>query len=301
MGDRMKTAYSALLGVLLFAIPVLGEGPARAGRLAVLVNGGRDHARVVCVPLIMDDGHGASVWSGRSDETPWLTAGTWNLILYNEDSAVVRSFVKIRAGQTATLRLSLPQASDTPQKKAVVEYDGLECDHARLYENVLSAMGRPRFCDQAAQSQPTGEMYRFLWLRSFHHPILIEATFGDQASVKVRFIETSGEGGGAPGDIVKDETLDGVAVLGKEAPTPSVDATLERIRGRAAEEGFWALAPEVEDGSILLDGSTWIIEGRRDGACKVVVRRNGESPTFRAFAEQLIRLSGKTFDPDENY
>ena len=55
--------------------------------------------------------------------------------------------------------------------------------------------------------------------------------------------------------------------------------------------GFWTMEhnPEVEG---LLDGSTWLIEGRRDRGHHIVEYQTSEDGSFRSLALSLIRLAG---------
>lgn len=100
--------------------------------------------------------------------------------------------------------------------------------------------------------------------------------------------------------MAEEKTRDLAAELAEGDPE-LLEGILEAFRDSYAA-GFWQLPFAVDDGSIVLDGATWTIEGRRDGRCHVVTRQSPEPrDELRAFAETLIDLSGKRFYYDEVY
>jgi len=121
------------------------------------------------------------------------------------------------------------------------------------------------------------ESYRFLWLRTFHHPISIRVSrTGDHYFMEVK--QLSGLGGYEPG------TLDvnwGCAISEDEW-----DLFLTHLE----HSNFW-LMPAQGD-VVSTDGAQWIMEGYRESRYHVVDR---QSPAPGAYADAclyLLRQSG---------
>lgn len=125
------------------------------------------------------------------------------------------------------------------------------------YSAQLSALQEPSLL--ALRKIPSSESYRFLWLRTFNHPIAIRLDpKADGTSVLTTKI-ASGAGGYRPG-VLSEETHH---VLSKEQ-TQSFITRLNKL-------DFWHTANPVND-QAGTDGSQWIIEGVREGQYHVVDR-----------------------------
>jgi hypothetical protein len=95
---------------------------------------------------------------------------------------------------------------------------------------------------------PSSETYRFLWLRTFHHPVAIRIDVKlDGTSVLTTKI-ADGAGGYKPGNLTEDKT----AVLTKE----ETQGFLRRVE----QLHFWDI-PSRDDSRGSNDGAQWIIEG----------------------------------------
>lgn len=298
MSGLWKVRIALVAMAVLSVSPQAGDPP-QPGHLEVSVSGCPTPALVVCVPLITET-PGQWVWHGTSEQRPSLSAGWYDVIVYDENRASVRPRVKIRPGITAKVYADLRPIPGVVGGSSVVTYDKIQKMYQGWADKVLEAMRQPCLFAPPPSENQSGESYRFLWLRSFHHPILFDVTLGTDGSATVRFVETDGAGGSEPGKIVADEQITPATVLKEREGIEGIGTIVQYIRSTQAEEGFWRLPPEIDDGSAMVDGSTWIIEGRRQGECKVVLRDNPAGP-FRTFAEQLIRLSGKRFYHDEYY
>ena len=110
----------AIVASCVFAMPSPAGEPPQKGRLKVLASGGLGIVRLACVPSLPDEGP-TTVWTGMSDEIPALEPGLYDVVAYSDDQATVRSLVEIRAGITATVRLSLspPQGGCDPPRVLV--------------------------------------------------------------------------------------------------------------------------------------------------------------------------------------
>lgn len=131
------------------------------------------------------------------------------------------------------------------------------------------------------------EAYRFLWLRSFHHPISvrIETAAGKATLVAV---ELDGRGGYEPGAVERRKT--------RTLDTGEWRSLVAAVAGG----GFWEMPtidPKDENG---LDGAEWIIEGYRSGTYHVVDRWDGPAPV-RAAGEAFLRAARFSIPPNEVY
>ena len=103
--------------------------------------------------------------------------------------------------------------------------------------------------------------YRFLWLRSFHHPVSIRMVIQGDGQALVTTKIADGAGGYEPGRLISNTSR----YLTKEQTSFFV----ERIAG----SGFWdAPTREVSPGVVNLDGAEWIFEGVKDGKYHVLDR-----------------------------
>jgi hypothetical protein len=134
---------------------------------------------------------------------------------------------------------------------------------------------------------PADEAYRFLWLRSFHHPVSvrIEASSGTSALVAV---ELDGAGGYEPG----------TAKLRTERSLSEQQWTSLVAAINAAT--FWDVPTKdpTEEG---IDGAQWIIEGHRHGTYHVVERWSPGSGPIRSAGEAFLRAAHLSFPANEMY
>ncbi len=137
---------------------------------------------------------------------------------------------------------------------------------ANWYSKHLKALREPSLWELSRQD-PKAEVYRFLWLRSFHHPIAVRLVVRQNGSGWINSRETFGKGGFQPGGIDRY----GVSWL-RKGLTQSFLAAIE-------SGNFWDL-PTLADPSenaAKLDGAQWIIEGVRNGNYHVVDRWSPEA------------------------
>lgn len=153
------------------------------------------------------------------------------------------------------------------------------------YGNQLHALGEPRlghFVDSADT-----DAVRFLWLRSFHHPIAVRAIRRGSRYALVG-TELDGAGGYAPGRILRQ---DSIAITEKEW-----SALVAPIRSAS----FWAPQPADNKG---LDGAQWLVEAVEEGKLCLVdwwtPREDGPGAPVRAFGLAMVRAA--RIVPDEVY
>ena len=146
------------------------------------------------------------------------------------------------------------------------------------YTKHLKAMGEPSLL---AQPDSPSESYRFLWLRSFHHPVAVRVW----ASCDGHFInvkQTDGQGGYEPGRVITDKTHQ------------LTDAEWDHFISLLDRSCYWQLQTEIDDSGF--DGARWILEGVREGRYHVVDRWTPEGGDFREVCLYLLKLSNMPID-----
>lgn len=136
---------------------------------------------------------------------------------------------------------------------ALSDYDRVDSFKARWYSDQLRALEEPSLLQEANK-----QSYRFVWLRTFHHPVAVRLDIMSDGTGKLTVKIANGAGGYKPGKLIENTT----AVLTQK----QTDKFLEQVR----DVGFWEL-PSFEKTSGC-DGAEWIIEGVKDGKYHVVDR-----------------------------
>ena len=130
------------------------------------------------------------------------------------------------------------------------------------------------------------ESYRFLWLRTFHHPVAVRIW----KCGSVRFIsvkELDGAGGYEPGNLIFDR---------KRELTPDEWSGFLR---HLEDSCYWQL-PSRDDGGGF-DGAQWIFEGVKGGRYHVVDRWTPQNGSYRELCLYVLKLSGLKVDASELY
>jgi len=171
-------------------------------------------------------------------------------------------------GLAADADMRFPPNSLTPDD------DRNDAFRNQWYSKQLVAMGEPTL---AASS--SARTYRFLWLRTFHHPVAVRVV-RDAAGDRVIATELDGAGGYAPGKVLRRKDI--------KLTSAQADA-FERAIGA---DGLWSLAsPRGEVGK---DGSEWIVEGATT-KYRVVHQWSPDEGPVRAMGERFLALTGWTF------
>jgi hypothetical protein len=149
------------------------------------------------------------------------------------------------------------------------------------YGKHLRALGEGRLCPV-----PPGvaEAYRFLWLRTFHHPVVVTVERG-QHGTRLRARETDGAGGYEPGRLI----VDTAAALS--------DAQWQEVAALVAGARLWDATELPGDDVSGLDGAQWIVEGVRDGRYRAVdvwtPTADGPGAPVRRLGVRLLSLAGR--------
>jgi hypothetical protein len=137
---------------------------------------------------------------------------------------------------------------------------GKDGSHADWYSKQLKALHEPSLW-QSSKAKKT-QTYRFLWLRTFHHPIAIRLDVEADGSSLLTTKINSGRGGYEPGRLIRNSTRK----LSKERT--------EWFLARIEELQFWSLpTKEADEPNVInLDGAEWILEGTKNGDYHLVNR-----------------------------
>ena len=144
------------------------------------------------------------------------------------------------------------------------------------YSKFLSAMGEPSLW-KASHGQ-TAHAYRFLWLRSFNHPVSVRLEVQSDGSGLVTTKVGSGQGGYQPGKLITNRT--------RKLTREETSWVLNGIE----EDKFWTLPTNPpRDASVVgLDGAQWIFEGARDGKYHIVDRWSPEKGEVHALGIMML-------------
>lgn len=203
--------------------------------------------------------------------------GDWTDAEFERTEAVMVAFFRHHLGN------ELPAA--TPAISPSTRYFGDDFNdfEKQWYSSALRAMGEPSLL---ATAPADAEVYRFLWLRSFHHPIAVRITRQGDA-IELHAVELDGAGGYDAGRVARrrDRSLG-------EDDWRALQQHLEAIR-------FWSLAA-LDDRSGN-DGAQWIIEGCRGGAHHATDRWTPEEGSYYEAGRFFLRLSGIPIPEDDVY
>lgn len=128
---------------------------------------------------------------------------------------------------------------------------------AHWYSLQLRALEEPSLFRLA--DIPASESYRFLWLRTFNHPISIRIDLKPDGTGILTTKIANGAGGYSPGALIENSS--------RTLKAEEVRAFLFRVE----RVGFWKARNPVND-QRGTDGSQWVIEGVKKGKYHVVDR-----------------------------
>lgn len=156
------------------------------------------------------------------------------------------------------------------------------------YSKYLKALREPSLWE-LSQKDPQAEVYRFLWLRSAHHPVAIRVTVRPSGSGWIYARMTSGTGGAQPGGIRRSRTS-----WLRKGLTQEWLAAIDGVH-------FWELPADAK-GTDRSDGAHWIFEGVRNGQYHVVERWSpADGDPARAMGVLALRLARFRIRPAEVY
>ena len=219
------------------------------------------------------------------------TADGYSLIGIRVPTAILTLAILLCSGSCATKKLSF--RSECPSLDAGDYYfpkGALDSWRPKIdsllgdwYSKYLRTMQEPSL---SCGPRVDGYAYRFLWLRSFHHPIAVRfEKVGPQATLSA--VELDGTGGEAPGKILKQT---------RRALSPAEESKFE---AKLNQVGFWEMRRDQERfGS---DGAQWILEGIDNGQYQVVQRWSPGLGAYRDVCVLLLELAGFRVPATEFY
>jgi hypothetical protein len=141
-------------------------------------------------------------------------------------------------------------------KGAFSDYSRVDLGRAEWYSKHLKALSEPSLLVLA--KNPKLESYRFIWLRTFDHPVTVRLDIRADGLGNLSTKVASGTGGDEPGQIIENTS--------RPLTQEQTKIFLDRIK----QTRFWNL-PSYENSSGK-DGSQWIVEGIKEGKYHVVDR-----------------------------
>jgi hypothetical protein len=196
--------------------------------------------------------------------------------------------ISLQAQQRAVIRSDDPP-DENPQyfpTGVFSEFPDLSDFTARWYAKHLRAMAEPSLFKAAKDKKLVA--YRFLWLRTFHHPISIRLNIRPTDTAYLTTIVTSGGGGYAPGIISSNDVIE----ISPEQ--------LNQFSSQLDQAQFWSMqaSEKTRNG---FDGAEWILEGVKDGNYHIVSRWSPKSGSYRELCLGLVKLSNLALKPKEIY
>ncbi len=125
------------------------------------------------------------------------------------------------------------------------------------------------------------ESYRFLWLRSFHHPVAVRIwKCGSERFIAAK--ELSGAGGYEPGKLIRNYSRRLTA------------AEWSEFMRHLEDSCYWNLP--TRDENLGLDGALWIFEGVKGGRYHIVDRWSPTSGSYHELCLYVLKLSELKID-----
>src|ERR1017187_7041429 len=126
------------------------------------------------------------------------------------------------------------------------------------YSRHLKALGEPSLFQMAKNSK--AESYRFVWLRTFHHPVIVRVDINADGSAELTTKVSNGAGGYEPGKLIEN------------ASRPLIQRQTEKFLATIKRLQFWELPTNETSEGVGCDGSQWLIEAVPAGKYHVVDR-----------------------------
>lgn len=153
----------------------------------------------------------------------------------------------------------------------------------KFYSSSLAAMEEP-----ALKDKKNVEVYRFLWLRSFHPPVSVRLwQSGNECYMNTKQLSDMG----VPKN---DEAIfsKSLAVNKTQSITREEWSHFQELLKKA---GFWSM-PTIDENPVGLDGAGWLLEGVKQDQYHVVHRQSPAEGAYRELCIYLLRVSGVKID-----
>lgn len=164
----------------------------------------------------------------------------------------------------------------------------------KWYSNALRSLQEPSLF--ALRNDPSLQIYRFLRLSSFGHPISVRLTINadGSSSIVTRSVDNS------PGFLTNPASVTGRLIM--DTSTPVDKEQTEKVLEHLQRVAFWEMTTDEEEQPRRLgsrshtapvlrhDGSQWILEGIRGGKYHVVDRWSPKQNPYSQICKYLLRL-----------
>jgi hypothetical protein len=142
----------------------------------------------------------------------------------------------------------------------------------KWYSAQLNALQEPSLWELSRASN--AQVYRLLWLRTFHHPIAVRVSVESDGTGNLAVKIADGRGGYAPGKLIDNRILQ----LSKQHVRWFLDG-IDALK-------YWELS--VDDGPGGCDGAEWILEGVRNHGYRVVRRWSPTQGPIRTLGSMML-------------
>ena len=161
----------------------------------------------------------------------------------------------------------------------------LDIGTVRWYSKQLNALAEPSLW--TASKDFGRERYRFLWLRTWDHPVSIRIEKNEDGTASLTLKVATGSGGYEPGklDVTRTKQLS--------------KGEFEAVSARFRTSGFWTMATtEHSNGH---DGAQWVVEAANNGQYHLVDRWSPKEGALKDLALHLLQLSDYGIPRDKVY
>lgn len=159
----------------------------------------------------------------------------------------------------------------------------LDSFEVNWFSRHLAALGEPPMNGLA---DARAEAYRFLWLRSFHRPVVVRVQ-STVTGARVVTAITSGAGGYEPGTLVRRDSF----TISRKA--------WEGLRQTVTDARLWS-QPAEDSTRRGFDGAEWIFEGQRGSRYILAARWSPDTSqqlrAFRNLGLSFLRLGHVSLD-----
>ena len=137
---------------------------------------------------------------------------------------------------------------------------------------------------------PVQEGYRFCWLRSFHHPVLITIHVEDkQATLNLKIAAADGSTVHTPGELITNQDI------------PLTTEQVQELRTLVRQNRFGQEFVSYFSRDFGLDGAVWTIEIKQGKKYHFGYRWSPDSGPLRNIGLHLLKLSQYEIRPNEIY
>jgi hypothetical protein len=134
-----------------------------------------------------------------------------------------------------------------------------------------------------------GRDLRFTWLRTFHRPFAVRIV-RDAVGARLVAVELTGAGGYDPGSVAK------------RTEKRISDGDWRLLSAALSKTSFWSMPTQSSEPAVGLDGSQWIVEGRRgSGEYHIVDRWTPREGAYRDAGLAFLALAGISVKGNDLY